>query len=128
MDVVYYLEDFGTVNEEERKWYKERISNMWKDNKDMRRLLDNLSELILREGDSFVKDGKTKPECERGFWITDWPKNDFKVVLQELRWIADGWLVKHWEKDSPMALYRNIRHLIIMTAYQLKLRMFWVPV
>lgn len=127
MDVVYYLEDFGTVTEEERKWYKEHTADWWKDNKDMKRLFDNLSSLILREGNSFMKDGKPRPECEQGIWTLGWSKGDFEVVLQKLRWVADRWIHKHWEEGSPMALYRNIRHLVIITAYQLKLKLYWMP-
>ncbi len=143
MKVNYYSFNFGTVTKVEKQFYEKQTKELFKNNNvkenyksSLRRLFDDLSELVLREGDLFEhkkyeQDGIeiTKlPESTECLLEVNWPKADFDAVICEIRRVAIRWLDgitsdnEGVPQDKPMQLYRNICYLVLTTAYQLKLK------
>lgn len=129
MEISYHAWEFSPVPAEQQDYFVSQTVSLFKDDKDKRRLFDTLSELVLRYGTQSDAGGSCVPlpEYKDMLCVVDWPKSDFKDVLHRFDLLATeiegqiylGAFTGCFQKS--FALYRNIRHLIVVTKYSLNL-------
>ena len=139
MYVHYHFEDFVDVPPKQKEFYKKITSKYFKNDvgnfkyqKELRRLFDKLSEIVLKEVQ--CPDTSQQPFLRIGmFDVVDFPKNLFEEVLLIMSFVCDCirdtgfglYSDEEYFKENRFALYSNIRHLMLITVHRLKLRGFY---
>ena len=132
MEIHFHAIDFAVVDNDQQKYYDEMTKKLFSSQKNLRRLFDGVSDVILRRGEGFVVDiigNKPLPEYQDYLLIFDFPKSYFMKVLLEMKILLEE-IQDDWHFDDAvdpqmtMPLYRNIKHLIVVLAYQTKIKGF----
>lgn len=129
MEINYHGIEFSSVPAEQQEYFQSTTSSFFVGEKRLRRLFDELSDLVLRRGIGFdtYNGNQPLPECEDILCVVGWPKKDFKRVIQVFEHIANdiedaAYFGNYSESlQKSAALYRNIRHLVVVTKYHLKM-------
>lgn len=132
MEIQLHAIDFAVVGSVQQKYYDEKTNDLFNSQKNLKRLFDGVSDIILRRGQGFITDligSKPLPEFQDYLLILDFPKSYFKKVLLELKFlleeIQDDWHFNDAvDPQMTMPLYRNIKHLIVVLAYQTRIKGF----
>lgn len=132
MEIQLHAIDFAVVGSVQQKYYDEKTNDLFNSQKNLKRLFDGVSDIILRRGQGFIMDligSKPLPEFQDYLLILDFPKSYFKKVLLELKFlleeIQDDWHFNDAvDPQMTMPLYRNIKHLIFVLAYQTRIKGF----
>ena len=132
MEIQLHAIDFAVVGSVQQKYYDEKTNDLFNSQKNLKRLFDGVSDIILRRGQCFIMDligSKPLPEFQDYLLILDFPKSYFKKVLLELKnlleEIQDDWHFNDAvDPQMTMPLYRNIKHLIVVLAYQTRIKGF----
>ena len=130
MEIHFHAIDFSVVDTDQQKYYDEMTKKLFSSQKNLRRLFDGVSDVILRRGKGFIVetcDNKPLPEYQDYLLVFDFPKNYFKEILLKLRRflndMEDNWCFNAAvDPTKYMSLYRNIKHLIITLAYQANIK------
>lgn len=133
MEIHLHAVDFAAIGSDQQKYYDEKTNNLFKSQKDLRRLFDGVSDVILRRGSGFTLDmnnyplSRPLPEYQDYLLIFDYPKRYFKKLLLELRYlleeIQDDWHFNDAvDPEKTMSLYRNIKHLMVVVAYKANIK------
>lgn len=130
MEIHFHAIDFAVVDNDQQKYYDEMTKKLFSSQKKLRRLFDGVSDVILRRGEGFIVDiigNKPLPEYQDYLLIFDFPKSYFKEIILGLRHflaiLEDDWRFNAAvDPVKSMPLYRNIKHLIIVLAYQANIK------
>lgn len=135
MEINFHAIDFAIVEIDQQKYYDEKTKNLFKSQKELRQLFEEVSNFILRRGSGFTFDMKNYPlsrplpEYQDFLLILDYPKSYFKDIILELRLlleeIQDDWHFNDAvDPEKTMPLYRNIKHLMVVLAYKANIKGF----
>lgn len=130
MEIHFHAIDFAVVDNDQQKYYDEMTKKLFSSQKKLRRLFDGVSDVILRRGEGFIVDiigNNPLPEYQDHLLIFDFPKSYFKEIILGLRHflniLEDDWRFNDAvDPVKYMPLYRNIKHLIIVLAYQANIK------
>ena len=126
MEIHFHAIDFAVVDNDQQKYYDEMTKKLFSSQKKLRRLFDGVSDVILRRGEDIIGNNPL-PEYQDHFLIFDFPKSYFKEIILGLRHFLDI-LEDDWRFNAAvdpvkyMPLYHNIKHLIIVLAYQANIK------
>ena len=131
MEIQLHAIDFAVVDSVQQKYYDEKTNDLFNSQKNLKRLFDGFSDVILRRGQGFINviGNKPLPEYQDYLLIFDFPKSYFMMVLLEMKNLLEE-IQDDWHFDDAvdpqmtMPLYRNIKHLIVALAYQTKIKGF----
>lgn len=131
MEIQLHAIDFAVVDSVQQKYYDEKTNDLFNSQKNLKRLFDGVSDVILRRGQGFINviGNKPLPEYQDYLLIFDFPKSYFMMVLFEMKNLLEE-IQDDWHFDDAvdpqmtMPLYRNIKHLIVALAYQTKIKGF----
>ena len=116
MEIQLHAIDFAVVDSVQQKYYDEKTNDLFNSQKNLKRLFDGVSDVILRRGQGFINVIGNKPLY-------------FMMVLLEMKNLLEE-IQDDWHFDDAvdpqmtMPLYRNIKHLIVALAYQTKIKGF----
>lgn len=129
MKIQLHAIDFAFVDTNVQKYYVEKTNSLFNSHKELRRLFVNLSDVILCHGSMFIGDvavNKFNFQEHDGLLLFDFPKSYFKDVLSSFRFLLESIKYDMYcdviDPLKALPLYRNIKHLIFVTAYQAKFK------